>query len=197
MRSKAKSELIIPNEDAIWNDIVSARSRSSGTPAVSPIDMSSSSEINEKHVDEKDTDEKQQQYSLDDVADPYKQHEIVDSCRSTDGIDYTKVRLEATQLIALRLELERKHKMGDFRKMGKEKFPYFANKFPQFFESIRTCETHRLDEFSGVMNMMLSKLDQVKNNVMTHTEMRNQVFEKNLAGMYYKRKTASTPSASM
>ena len=43
------------------------------------------------------------------------------------------------------------------------------------------------------MHMMLSKISDVKNNVLTHTEMRNQVFENDLAGRYYKR--ADGPSA--
>lgn|SRR6478609_405570 len=131
--------------------------------------------------------------TLEQMADPKKQHEIVDSHRSTDGIDYEKVRRDAIALVALRKELQRNRRIADYRKVGKERCPEFAKKFPAFFDSIRTVELERLDEFEGVMHMMLSKISDVKNNVLTHTEMRNQVFENDLAGRYYKR--ADGPSA--
>jgi hypothetical protein len=128
-----------------------------------------------------------EQNALEQMADPQKQHEMVDALRTTEGIDYEKVREDATSLVALRKELQKTRKIADYRKIGKQKFPEFAKKFPNFFDSIRTVELNRLDEFTSVMHMMLTKMSDVKNNVLTHTEMRTQVFEKDLADRYYSR----------
>jgi len=121
------------------------------------------------------------------LQDPQKQHEFLDSLRSTDGIDYEKLRKEATQLVQLRLELESKKRRADYRKIGKERYPDFAKKFPQFFDAIRTVEKHRLNEFLGVMHNMLDKLVQVKKKILTHTDMRTELFERELASRYYQR----------
>lgn len=124
--------------------------------------------------------------NINDFADPRKQHEMIDALRSTDGIDYEKVRQDAIHLVNLRKELQKNRRIADYRKVGKERYPDFAKKFPAFFDSIRKVELDRLDEFIGVMHMMLTKMSQVKNKVLTHTEMRNQVFEQDLAHRYFK-----------
>jgi hypothetical protein len=136
--------------------------------------------------------------NIDDIANPKRQHEIVDSSRSTDGIDYKKVKEEADALVKLRIELQNKKRIADYRRIGKKRYPEFVKKFPAFFDSIRTVESDRLTEFTQVMHMMLNKMCQVKDNMISHTEMRNQVFEENLAQnqvfeenlaqKYYKRK---------
>jgi hypothetical protein len=128
--------------------------------------------------------------ALNEISDPQKQHEIIDAHRSTDGIDYEQVRKDAVALIDLRKQLQRKKRIADYRKIAKEKYPDFIKKFPNFFDSIRTVEIERLNEFTSVMHMMLSKMSDVKNDILTHTEMRNQIFENDLAERYYKRNAA-------
>lgn len=171
--------LPVKESDAFWDKVINDRnSKKSDSTSTS-----SSSSTTRPH-DPNTTDTIDPEI----MADPKKQHEFLDSFRSTDGIDYEQLRREATELVELRKSLEAKKKISEYRKIGKERYPNFAKKFPQFFESIRTCESNRLKEFLNVMHLMLSKLTLVKNNAMTHTEMRNEVFEKNLAHKYYKSK---------
>lgn len=206
-----RPELVIPVEDDdFWNNLFSQRQAVSnlGIPPQKPDELVPISKENDAYIVADGDDEganpevastetgghapgdQPKQLTAEELSDPQKQHEIIDSFRSTDGIDYEQLRQEATQLVALRRELERAGRKALFRKIGKEKYPNFAGRFPKFFDSIRLCETHRLNEFLNVMHMMLTKLSQVKNNVITHTEMRNEVFEKDLAHRYYKRKDA-------
>lgn len=208
MPTRKKPELVIPvNDDHIWGSLFSERRAMLGLPPAKDVDHGVDHDV---RLDEENayvadgddgddgdpgsddprqsTESPLRTLTQEELADPRKQHEVIDSFRSTDGIDYETLRQQATQLVALRIELERAGRKAMFRKLGKERYPQFATKFPKFFDAIRLCETHRLNEFLNVMHMMLTKLSHVKNNVMTHTEMRNEVFEKNLANMYYKRK---------
>lgn len=78
--------------------------------------------------------------------------------------------------------------MKDFERVGSEMYPKFYQKFPKFFDSIRTVEMDRLEEVVEIMHMILEKMDAVKRGEMTHTEMRTLVFEKDLAQKYVKEK---------
>ena len=179
MSSSSRPELVIPVQDAeesFWKNIIKSKEEPTPTAPAAPNPYAMP------------TPDANGNFDPESFQDPVKQHEMVDSIRSTDNIDYNQVRMEANGLVELRKELEKKKRMSDFRKIGKERYPFFVGKFPRFFDSIRTCEYHRLNEFVGVMEMLLTQLCKVKDSAMTHTEMRNQVFEKDLAAKYYRRK---------
>ncbi|RKO87255.1 hypothetical protein BDK51DRAFT_28299 [Blyttiomyces helicus] len=110
-----------------------------------------------------------------------EQNKLMDQKRSTDGIDYTEVKKEAEMLISLRKSLEREGKIEDFKVIGESRFPNFKNKFSNFFEIIRTFELSRLDEFMHVMEIMFHELSRVQKGEVTHTEMRESLFEDKLA----------------
>lgn len=207
MSTRRRPELVIPvNDEDFWGNIFSERHAISnlGLPPTNPdVDLDEENAYitgsNEDDIADVATDVAEvdvvaesapKGLTQEELSNPQKQHEIIDSFRSTDGIDYEVLRQEATQLVGLRTELERAGRKAMFRKLGRERYPHFATRFPKFFDSIRLCETDRLNEFLNVMHMMLTKLSQVKNSVITHTEMRNEVFEKNLAQKYYKKKDA-------
>lgn len=178
--SKEKHEIIVPIEqDKFWDGIFQQK-RNSIVPPAHPTTPSAPLNPDELALDSND--------SIQSLADPRKQHEYIDEkMRSTEGIDYDQLRRDALDLVNLRKTLEEQKRMSEFRHLGKERYPQFAKKFPHFFDSIRTVEKNRLNEFLNVMHMMLDKLNQVKENMLTHTEMRTQIFEKDLAHRYYKR----------
>lgn len=116
-----------------------------------------------------------------------KQHELVDTqIRSTDGIDYAKVRLEAEDLISRR---KQGTPTSELRRFGRSSYPYFANKFPHFFQAIvQDCEIHRLDEFSKVMHTLLDGLERVQAGNLSQSELRKGLFETQLANRYLRPK---------
>lgn len=123
-----------------------------------------------------------------DMASLKDQHEYVDkNMRTTaDVAHYKEMRKSASLLLTLKRELDGRDRLDDFDKVGKRVAPVFSEKYPQFFDYIKKCERHRLEEFRGVMFMMFDNLEKVAEGKMNHTEMREQVFEKNLAQKYYK-----------
>jgi len=122
------------------------------------------------------------------IASAEEQHKIVDNGRSTEGIDYLQLKQEADNLVTLRINLEREGRLSDYNSVGGTMYPDFCRKFPKFFENIKTVEFSRLNEVIEIMHMILDKLNRVKNGEMTHTEMRTQVFEKDLAERFVKSK---------
>ena len=122
------------------------------------------------------------------IASAEEQHKVVDSYRSTDGIDYMQLRDEADALVVLRVNLQRENRLCDYDRIGGGMYPEFKRKFPNFFSSIKTVDMDRLEETVNIMHLILDKLDKVKSGEMTHTEMREQVFEKDLAERFVKAK---------
>jgi|SRR6478609_9972925 len=186
-KDTSSPELILPVEsDQFWNKVFKERSSASSTVVDNVQPQQPQQDISVTTTTTASTTTAST--DIDSLADPVKQHEYVDNnVRSTEGIDYDQLRNDALELVNLRKELESQKRMSEFRKVGKERYPYFAKKFPHFFDSIRTVEKNRLNEFLNVMHMMLDKLNQVKRNVLSHTEMRTEVFEKDLAHKYYQR----------
>ena len=121
------------------------------------------------------------------IADAKNQHAQLDNLRSTDGIDYVQVKHQASELLKLRRRLLKADKMTLYDELGTRLYPEFASKFPQFFLNIKTCEKERLGEMEEIMHMLLDKLDSVKKGEMSHTEMREEIFEKKLAEKYLKK----------
>jgi hypothetical protein len=187
-------------DDEFWNNLIEQKQQPSipvsnstlstdSNVDADALDHSTTYVSNENPPDSASTPREQNKpVNPNEFADPQKQHEMIDSLRSTDGIDYELLRKEAILLVDLRKEMEKKGKMSLFRKVGRETYPQFVSKFPKFFDAIRTVETSRLNEFLNVMHMMLTNLSLVKNNTMSHTEMRNRVFEQDLARKYYCRR---------
>lgn len=124
----------------------------------------------------------------DDFADLNKQHEFIDNLRSTNGIDYDSIQKQAEKLVDLRIKLENEGKLSQYDAIGNKLYPDFSRKFPNFFKSIKNVEKNRLDESKEIMYMILHNLSKVKNGEMTHTQMRNHVFENNLASRFVKKK---------
>ncbi|RKO94850.1 hypothetical protein BDK51DRAFT_34356 [Blyttiomyces helicus] len=118
---------------------------------------------------------------LENVINLNEQNKLMDERRSTDGIDYSEIEKEAEMLITLRKDLERQGKMDNFKMIGESLFPNFKKKFGNFFEIIRTFELSRLDEFMHIMEVMFHELKRVQKGEVTHTEMRESLFEDKLA----------------
>jgi hypothetical protein len=116
-----------------------------------------------------------------------QQHEYVDvNLRSTEDVDYyMTMRKNASLLLTLKKELEDRDRLDDFDMVGRRVCPMFAEKYPQFFNYIKKCEKHRVNEFRNVMEQMFTNLCQVAQGAQTHTEMREQFFEQDLARRYY------------
>lgn len=116
-----------------------------------------------------------------------KQHEVVDTqLRSTDGMDYARIRREATELIE-----KRKSGMSSvqLKALAIKDYHYFATKFPQFTQAIvKDCEVRRLDEFVEVMHKLLDGLEKVQNGRLSQTELRQTLFETELANKYLRPK---------
>lgn len=121
------------------------------------------------------------------IANAEEQHRQVDSFRSADA-DFDSLKAQANQLVLLRLELTRAKNLDDFERRGSEMYPEFSSKYPTFFKSLKTIPLARLEESIGVMHRMLNDLEKVKRGEMTHTEMRTQLFEKELAEKYVRKK---------
>ena len=123
-----------------------------------------------------------------DYADLQKQHEFVDTLRSTNGIDYEKVQNEAQKLLQLRLTLQKQNRLSEYDTIGSKLYPNFAVRFPHFFKSIKTVESDRIEEAVSVMMTMFQNLVKVQNGELSHTAMREQFFEQDLASRYMKQK---------
>lgn len=114
-----------------------------------------------------------------------RQHEVMDTqVRSTDGIDYPKVKKQAEELIAKRKE---GIPTGELTALAKRDYAYFSTKFPQFLKSIvKDCEVDRLDEFRRVMDTLLSGLENVQKGTLTQSDLRKTIFEGALATQYFR-----------
>ncbi len=115
------------------------------------------------------------------------QHEYIDkNLRSTSNKDYVKIQGEANRLFNLRELLESQNRLQHFDELGKRMFPDFYQQFPHFFKSIKDVESSRVDEMKNVMYMMFENLQKVQAGKLSHTEMREKVFEEDLAYRYMK-----------
>lgn len=121
------------------------------------------------------------------VASLEKQHEMVDTqMRSTDGIDYAKVRQEAEELLTKRRQ---GIKTAELQTVAARDYPYFSTKFPQFTKSItKDCSLSRLSEFTKVMHSLLDGLEKVQRGELSQTALRESLFEKELATRYLRPK---------
>lgn len=108
------------------------------------------------------------------------QHEYVDkNLRSTANIDYEQIRKEG-------LEFLQKKRNGET--LEKNSFPLLRTKFNYLYESIDKCDSTRLDEFEGILNNILNRLINVQQGKETFTTVRNDIFEKELAQKYMRKK---------
>ena len=105
------------------------------------------------------------------------QHEYVDNnIRSTNNIDYEKIRIEGKKLL-----YNRRNNIN-YENINKN-----LKGFKNIYESIITCESTRLDEFEEIMDKMLNRLIDVQNGNDNLANVRNDIFEKDLAERYYKK----------
>lgn len=121
--------------------------------------------------------------STSDMLTMQEQQRNRDKDRTTEGLDYNKVKTEALALIDIHV----KDKKNYYRR-GAAEYPEFKARFPKFFDTIGKLELTRTAEFRSVLDLIIGDLLKVSNGQMTHTEMREKVFEKELAQKYYKPK---------
>ncbi len=116
-----------------------------------------------------------------------KQHDKFDTLRSTQDTDYNSVQKEAAGLFRLRKELLAAQREDMFETLALRLYPDFAQKYPKFFHSIASCESHRLVEMEQVMLLVTGKLQEVREGQLSFSELRKGVFEETLGRKYLTR----------
>ena len=106
-----------------------------------------------------------------------EQQKVIDNLRSTIGIDYTLVLSEANQILQKRREN---------KQFTATNYPNIA-KYPHFIKSLESVEYDRLDEFESVMLLMITKLIESQKGQVSLKQVREKIFEQDLASKYYKK----------
>ena len=117
------------------------------------------------------------------VPDLREQHRQIDQMRSTEHLDISKIRQSARALF----EMRRTMSGETFRAQAEKDHSDFVTKYPQFFKQIQDESVSRIDESLDIMDKLLSRLESVQKGRLSHQELRETMFEKELADRYYKR----------
>lgn len=117
-----------------------------------------------------------------------QQHEHVDKLRVVE-FDVGTISQQTEALFQLRRD-DPSITEKEFTENGSVIAPDVLKSSPFLFKSIGSETFSGLDNMQSICKSMMEKADLVKKGLMTHTEMRNKIFEKELVEDYgyYKRK---------
>lgn len=108
-----------------------------------------------------------------------QQHDYVDNnIRSTNNIDYDVIKKDCLSILE-----KRKH--GEH--ISDVSFPLLIKKCPKLYETLKTCPKRSIDEFTEILDLMIKKLIDVQSGKDTMSNVRNDIFEVNLANKYLKK----------